>query len=185
VSQGVLPLILGRFAGPAAVGAFDVAALPLKGAEVANDGLRLSLFPQQARLAAQGDTATLDRSVRFYTLLGVSIGIPTAILGWFLVPWLIPLMYSSNFAEAVNPTRVMLVTAVAALSMGWAKTLMPAIGRPQVRTKVSLLELSVMVSLLLILASRGAIGAAGAVAVTYVLVAVTWWVIGRRTLHVA
>jgi lipopolysaccharide exporter len=185
LSQGVVPLILGRLAGPSAVGMFDVAALPLKGAEVANGGLRLSLFPQQAKLAAQGDNETLDRSVRFYTLLGLSIGIPSAIIGWVVAPWLIPIMYSDRFTPAVWPTRVLLAAGVASLSMGWAKTLMPALGKPQIRTKVSLLEFSVVMSLLFILGSRGAIGGAIAVAISYVLIALLWWVISRRTLRIA
>ena len=185
VSQGIVPLILGRVAGPSAVGVFDVAALPVKGAEVVNDGLRLSLFPQQARLAARGDLATLDRSVRFYTLLGVCIGIPAAILGWFLAPSLIPWMYSDDFIAAVGPTRVLLVAAAASLSMGWAKTLMPALGRARVRTKVSLLELSLVTGFVLILGSRGAMGAAIAVSSTYVLIALLWWIVGRRELRIA
>jgi O-antigen/teichoic acid export membrane protein len=180
VSQGIVPLILGRLAGSAAVGVFDVATLPVKGAEVANDGLRLSIFPQQARLAAKGDAATLRRSVKFYTLLGISVGLPFALLGWLLAPWLIPLMYSESFSSAVGPTRVLMAAAVASLSMGWAKTLMPALGRPQLRTKVSLLELCLMVSLLFIFGSSGAIGAAIAVTATYVLIALLWWVIGPR-----
>jgi lipopolysaccharide exporter len=183
VSQGVVPMILGRLAGASAVGVFDVAALPLKGAEVANDGFRLSLFPQQARLAARGDTSALDQSVRFYTILGLSIGIPAALIGWLVAPWLIPVMYSENFTDAVEPTRVLLAAAAASLSMGWAKTLMPALGRPQIRTKVSLLELSLVVSLLFVLGSKGAIGGAVALTSTYVLIALLWWVIGRSILR--
>jgi len=182
VSQGIVPLILGRLAGAGAVGVFDVAALPLKGAEVASDGLRLSIFPQQARLAARNDTATLHRSIRFYTLVGVTAGLPAALIGWFLAPWLIPLMYSNEFSDAIGPMRILLAAAVASLSMGWAKTLMPAVGRPEVRTKVSLLELTLVTVLLLVLGSRGAIGAASAVAITYCLVALLWLIIGPRSL---
>lgn len=183
VSVGIVPLFLGRLAGPSAVGVFDVAALPLKSAEVANDGLRLALFPQQARLAAKGDRDTLDRSVRFHTRVGISIGIPAALLGWILTPWLIPLLYSNRFDQAVAPTRVLLVAAAASLSMGWAKTLMPALGRPQVRTKVSLVELALVAALLAVLGHRGAIGGAIAVSTTFVLVALVWWVVGRRAIR--
>jgi O-antigen/teichoic acid export membrane protein len=178
----LVPIILGRAAGTASVGIYSVALLPMTVAAVVSAPLRLTLFREQAKLAAEGKHAILRQSIRGYTAIGLVLGIPSAVVGWFALPWLLRTMYSDDFASATEAARVLLVGAVAHLAIGWAKTLPAAIGRPRVRALVSGGELALTVALLAWLAGHGPSGAAAAVSVTAVVVAVTWWLLSDRLL---
>jgi O-antigen/teichoic acid export membrane protein len=162
--NGLVPVLLGRLSGPAAVAVFEVATFPLQAADVAGAPVRLALFPEQARLAAEDRREELSRSVRTYLRTALILGVPAAVAGWFLLPWLIPAFYSNRYESAVGPARTLLVAAVVSLALGWAKMLPAALGRPGLRVVVVALDAVVVLGLLATLAGRGAFG--GAVAVT-------------------
>jgi O-antigen/teichoic acid export membrane protein len=178
----LVPIILGRVAGTTSVGIYNVALLPMTLAAVVSAPLRLTLFREQAKLAAEGKRDVLRRSVRGYTAIALVLGIPGAALGWLILPWLLRTLYSDEFGGATEAARVLLLAAVAQLAMGWAKTFPAAIGRPEIRAIVSGGELVVTVSLLAWLAGRGPSGAAAAVSATAVVTAVTWWLVADRLL---
>jgi O-antigen/teichoic acid export membrane protein len=69
--------------------------LPVSAASIATGGLWMSLFPEQAAMSAKGAWASLRRSVRGHILLGFAVGAPAAVIGYFLLPWLISTLYSS------------------------------------------------------------------------------------------
>jgi len=156
----LIPVLLGRVAGPTAVGMFRVAMLPVFVVNSASGPIRMVLFPEQARLAAEGDLAQLQGAIRTHTLAAVAFSVPVAVGAWFALPWLLPLIFSERFEDAVGPARILLIAALVHFAGAWFKTLPAALGKPQLRTALSLFELIVMLSLLVVLGGQGAEGAA-------------------------
>lgn len=180
--QFLVPIILGRFQGAGAVGLISVAMAPVTAADISSSPIRMAIFPAQAELAGRGDVETLRRSVHLYTMAGLGLGIVGAIAGWLLLPVLIPAVYSDAFTEAVVPAQILLVAAVATLATGWSKKLPAAVGRPGLRTIVSLLELVLVVALLMILADEGVRGAAVALSASAVVISFAWLALLRKLL---
>lgn len=172
----LIPVLLGRLSGPATVGIFRVAMFPVFLAGSASSPIRLVLYPEQARLAAAGDLRQIRHAIRTHTLAALALSLPLAVAAWFALPWLLPLIYSEQFSEAVEPARILLVAAVVQLSASWFKTLPAALGRPQLRTALTLLELVLMVSLLILLGGQGSDGAAIAYSATALVSGVTAFV---------
>jgi O-antigen/teichoic acid export membrane protein len=159
-SGALIPVVLGRVAGPTAVGVFRVAMFPVFIADSASGPIRLVLYPEQAKLSAQGDLAQLRQAIRNHTLAALALSLPFAVAGWFALPWLLPLFFSDQFDDAVLPARILLIAAVVRFSGAWFKTLPAALGRPELRTALAVLELVVMISLLIVLGGQGSKGAA-------------------------
>jgi O-antigen/teichoic acid export membrane protein len=182
VSGTLVPVILARAAGTAAVGVYRVARLPIVAANTVQAPMRLAMFPEQSKLVAQGRMAEVRRSTKGYTLIAFGLGIAGAAVAYVAMPWLIPFLYSSSFESAVTPARIMLIAAVFNLAFLWRKTLLAALGRPEVRTRLVVLEVVVLLSVLLLLADRGAEGAAIAASAGAVAAGLAWVVVARRLL---
>jgi O-antigen/teichoic acid export membrane protein len=165
----LIPVVLGRVAGPTAVGIFRVAMFPVFLVNSASGPVRLVLFPEQARLVAEGDIAQVRYAIRSHTLAALALSIPFAVAAWFVLPWLLPFIFSEQFEEAVEPARILLVAAIVHFSGAWFKTLPAALGKPQLRTALALLELVLMVALLVVLGGEGSKGAAIAFSVASVV----------------
>jgi O-antigen/teichoic acid export membrane protein len=180
--RGAVSIVLGNAAGARAVGIFDVSMFPVSVADIASAPVKLSLLPEQARLAASGETEVLRQSVRWYTIVALAVGVPGAVAGWFLLPWLIGTFYSDAFAAAVGPARVLLIAALISLVMGWAKIFPVAVGRPQARTLITLAELAALVVLMVTLRGHGAMGAAISVTGAMAIGAAAWWLTASRWL---
>jgi O-antigen/teichoic acid export membrane protein len=176
----ILSIILGRGAGPVEVGMFSVAMFPVTLAGVFSAPIRMTMFPEQARLAAEGRAQVLWHGLRLYTTTTIVLGVSGALAGWFILPRLLPLLYGDKFEAATLPARIMLVAAVATLAVAWSKFLPAAIGRPFIRTVVSTIELVGMAILMLLLSEQGALGAAITISSVSVPVAVGWWFLARR-----
>jgi O-antigen/teichoic acid export membrane protein len=179
----LVPVVIGRAAGVEALGLFTVGMLPVSLAGMATSGLRLSLFPEQARLSAKGDWLGLKKSIRGHTWIGLVVGVSAAAIGYVLLPWLIPTLYSSAFTGSVTPARILLVAAVFSLAFSWAKTLAAAVGRPALRTIVSCVDLVVSITLIRLLADRGATGAAIATSLSVIFLAVAWWLVADSIIN--
>jgi lipopolysaccharide exporter len=164
----LIPVVLGRVAGPTAVGLFRVGMFPVVVADGVSGPLRLVLYPEQARLAAHGDLGQIRRAIRSHTLAALALSVPVAVIAWFALPWLLPLIYSQRFEDAVLPARILLIAAVVRFSTSWFKTLPAALGKPQLRTGLAVLELALMIALLILLGDMGSKGAAIAFAATSV-----------------
>lgn len=180
-SGALIPVLLGRLAGPTAVGLFRVSMFPVFVADNASGPIRLVLYPEQARLSAEGDHAQLRQAIRNHTLAALAVSLPFAAAGWFALPWLLPLIFSDAFDDAVLPARILLIAAVVRFSGAWFKTLPAALGRPELRTALAVLELAVMISLLIALGGRGSEGAAMAFAAASVVSRVTA-IVGARVI---
>jgi O-antigen/teichoic acid export membrane protein len=168
-SGALVPVLLGRLAGPTAVGLFRASMFPVFVADNASGPIRIVLYPEQARLSAKGDHAQLRQAIRNHTLAALAVSLPVAVAGWFALPWLLPLLYSDTFDDAVLPARIMLIAAVARFSGAWFKTLPAALGKPELRTALALFELALMILLLIVLGGQGSDGAAIAFAATSVV----------------
>jgi O-antigen/teichoic acid export membrane protein len=180
--ESLFPLLLGNLAGPGAVGVFRVAMLPVIASDMLSRPLRLVLFPEQARLHAERKIAELRRATSGYTALAFSLALPAAIVGWFAMPTLIEVLFSSSFDGAVTAARILLIAAVFHFSLAWSKSFHAAVGRPQIRTRLSALSLALSLLILLLLGDRGAEGAAIAYTVGVVASASVWLVIVHRYL---
>src|SRR6185436_14032691 len=123
------------------VGLFAIAMLPVVLADLASAPLRVMTFPEQAMLAARGRLDVLRTAIVAYTRVALAIGAVAAIAGWFVLPRLVATLYTSGFGGAVDPARILLVAAVATLAVAWSKALPAAVGRPNLRTWISLVEL--------------------------------------------
>ncbi|HVI17378.1 MAG TPA: oligosaccharide flippase family protein, partial [Gaiellales bacterium] len=109
--QYLFPVILGRLASIEAVGIFKIAMLPVTLADTVSGPIRIVVLPQQARLAAQNRWNQLRRAMSIYTGVGLAISAVGFVVGWFLLPTLIPAIYSSAFGGAVEPARILMVAA--------------------------------------------------------------------------
>jgi len=183
VRATLISVVLGRIAGAPAVGIFAVALLPLTLAQVASAPLRITMFPEQATLAAEGRIDVLRRAVVGYTRVALAVALVAAALGWFVLPRLISALFAHAFEDALAPARIMLIPAVVSLATAWSKSLPSAVGRPQVRTWISVVELGLTGMMLAALGSRGVIGAAWAIAITSVVVGLIWVVVTQRVLR--
>jgi O-antigen/teichoic acid export membrane protein len=182
ISGTLVPVILARAAGTAAVGVYRVARLPITAANTLQAPMRLAMFPEQSRLVAEGRMAEVRRSTKGYTLIAFGIGIVGAVVAYVAMPWLIPFLYSSSFESAVTPARIMLIAAVFNLAFLWRKTLLAALGRPEIRTRLVAVEVVVILSVLLPLADRGAEGAAIAASAGAVAAGLAWVAVARGLL---
>jgi O-antigen/teichoic acid export membrane protein len=177
-------VLLGALVGPAATGLFNIAMLPLTVVATATGPIRLVFFAEQAKLAAANAVATLRKTVRGYTVVALLVGVPFAVVGWFLLPWLIPTLFSDRFDGAVEPARIILIGAVAHLAAGtWTKGLPAAIGKPQLRTVMSAVFMVLVVVLTVLLTpSYGVTGAAIAHSAAAIATYIGWWFLTARTL---
>ena len=137
------------------------------------------MFPEQSRLVAEGRMAEVRRSTKAYTLIALRRRDRGRGRRLLVMPWLIPFLYSESFESAVTPARIMLIAAVFNLAFLWRKTLLAALGRPEVRTRLAAVEVVVMLAVLLILADRGAEGAAIAASAGAVAAGLAWVVVAR------
>jgi O-antigen/teichoic acid export membrane protein len=179
---GIVAVAVGRVAGPEALGLLSVAMFPVTLAAVVTAPLRLTTFAEQARMAAEGRLRTLWRAIRGYSLISLGVGLAAAAIGWFILPSLLPALYSHSFESALDPARILLVAAVATLATAWAKALPAAVGRPAVRTVVTVGEVVLLAILMVAFGAAGAVEAATALSITAVVVSVTWLVVARRML---
>jgi len=179
---GVVAALLGRGAGPSAVGLVSVASLPLTLSSVGTAALRLTAFAEQARLVAEGRVADLRRAIFGFTVAAGGFAAVAATIGWFLLPWLLTHLYSGAFADAVAPSRVLLLAASATLATAWTKALPAVLGRPALRTLMVSLELLILVGLMIAFGHRDAERAAWAISLSSAVSAVTWVGIARRIL---
>jgi O-antigen/teichoic acid export membrane protein len=181
----LVSVALGRLTSPIEVGALNVATFPVTLSAVLSAPLRTAMFPEHAKLAAERKTHLLWKSVKGYTLISLALGLVGALVGWFVLPWLLPKLYGSGFKRAVLPARILLVAAVASLAVAWSKTLPAAIGRPGIRTLISIGELVATALVIVPLAHYGATGAASAISVVTIVGALLWWTVIRRMLFSA
>jgi O-antigen/teichoic acid export membrane protein len=170
----LIPVLTGALLDPTAVGILAVSMLPISIAAFATTPLRMALLPEQARLWAEHKRNALRQIIRTYIRWTLFLGVIGGLVGWFVLPWLISLLYSERFQDAIWPARVMIAAGIATLVTGWAKNLPAAVGRPWVRVWVSALQLALTGLLLVPLSQYGTIGVSVGVAGGFILGALIW-----------
>jgi O-antigen/teichoic acid export membrane protein len=181
--SSLIPAILGSVSGVGTVGIFSVALFPANLAGLATAGLRLALFPEQARQAAEGDFQGLRKAIRGATMIGLAIALPAAIAGWFLLPVLLPAIYSDQFEDAVLPARILLIAGVIHLALAWGKSFFAAVGRPWLQTALqAAFAVLTVAGMVLLAGDHGSTGAAIVYTFAYAVTALPLWFLANRIL---
>jgi hypothetical protein len=177
----LVPVLLGVVAGPTQVGLFRIAQTPQTGLAAASSPARLVLLTEQTRDWEGGRHVSVLAGIRKYTV-GAGVLMVVAVPVFFvLMPWLVEIVFGSEYDGAVAAARVILLAAAIQFAIGWTKSLPVTIGRPQLRILTHGLETIVVVPLVIALGAEwGATGAAVAVLVSTVVFAATWAIVLAR-----
>ena len=176
--SALTPVLLGIVAGTTQVGYYRVALAPQSGFSAASAPVRLVLLTEQTRDWEHGREGNVLRGLRSYTL--AALGVAAVAVPVFLVamPWLVRVVFGSEYLPAVDAARIVLVAAAIQLVLGWSKSLPVTIGRPHLRIVTHGIETLVLLPLVVVLGDRwGVTGAAVAFLVSTLVFAATWAVV--------
>ncbi|MGH3137678.1 MAG: lipopolysaccharide biosynthesis protein [Gaiellaceae bacterium] len=177
----LVPLVLGIVAGPTQVGLFRIAQTPQTGLAAASSPARLMMLTEQTRDWEQGARASVLAGVRSYSKWAGAVMVVTVPVFFLAMPWLIEVVFGSEYGAAVDAARIVLLAAAIHFTIGWTKSLPVTIGRPRLRIVTHGLETLVAIPLVVVLGSEwGATGAAVAVLASTVVFAASWLVVISR-----
>ena len=179
--SALTPVLLGIVAGTTQVGYLRVALAPQSGFSAASAPVRLVLLTEQTRDWEHGRTANVLRGVKRYSVGAAGVALVSLPVFLLAMPWLVEVVFGSEYLPAVDAARIVLVAAAVLLVLGWSKSLPTTIGRPRLRIVTHALEAIVLLPLVLVLGDRdGVTGAAVAILVSTLVFAVAWLVILAR-----
>jgi len=174
----LIPLILGVVSGTTQVGLFRIATTPQTGLAAASSPARLVLMTEQTRDWEKGARSSVLAGVRSYSKWAGGIMIVAVPVFFVAMPWLIRIVFGSEYDGAVHAARVILIAAAIHFALGWTKSLPVTIGRPRLRIVTHGLETIVAIPLVALLGDEwGATGAAVGVLVSTVVFALAWLVV--------
>ncbi len=177
----LVPLVLGIVAGPTQVGLFGIAQTPQTGLAAASSPARLMMLTEQTRDWEKGERTRVLAGVRSYSKWAGAIMVVAVPVFFLAMPWLVEVVFGSEYGGAVDAARIVLLAAAIHFSIGWTKSLPVTIGRPRLRIVTHGLETLVAIPLVAVLATEwGATGAAVAVLVSTVVFAAAWLVVLAR-----
>jgi len=177
----LVPLLLGVVAGPTDVGLFRIAQTPQTGLSAASSPARLVLLTEQTRDWEHGEQTRVLAGVRGYTLWAGALMLVTVPVFFIAMPWLVKVVFGSQYGGAVDAARIVLVAAALQFVLGWTKSLPVTIGRPRLRIVTHGIEALVAIPLVAVLGVEwGATGAAIAVLASSVAFAAAWAVVLAR-----
>jgi len=176
--SALAPVLLGVVAGTTQVGYYRVALAPQSGFSAATAPVRLVLLTEQTRDWEHGRSASVLRGLRHYSLGAAAVALVSLPVFLLAMPWLVRVVFGSDFLPAVDAARIVLVSAAILLVLGWTKSLPVTIGRPRLRIVTHGLETVVLLPLVVVFGDRwGVTGAAVAILVSTVVFALAWVVI--------
>jgi O-antigen/teichoic acid export membrane protein len=177
----LIPLILGVVSGTTQVGLFRIATTPQTGLAAASSPARLVLLTEQTRDWEKGARSSVLAGVRSYSKWAGGIMVVAVPVFFVAMPWLIRIVFGSEYDGAVHAARVILIAAAIHFALGWTKSLPVTIGRPRLRIVTHGLETIVAIPLVALLGDEwGATGAAIGVLVSTVVFALAWLVVIAR-----
>ena len=177
----LIPLILGVISGTTQVGLFRIATTPQAGFAAASSPARLVLLTEQTRDWEQGARSSVLAGVRSYSKWAGAIMVVAVPVFFVSMPWLIRVVFGSEYDGAVHAARIVLVAAAIHFVFGWTKSLPVTIGRPRLRIVTHGLETLVAIPLVAVLGAEwGATGAAVAVLASTLVFAGAWLVVITR-----
>ncbi|HET9287418.1 MAG TPA: oligosaccharide flippase family protein [Gaiella sp.] len=172
------PVLLGVVAGTTQVGYYRVALAPQSGFSAASAPVRLVLLTEQTRDWEYGRAQTVLRGLRRYSLGAAAVAAVAVPVFLLAMPWLVRVVFGSEYLPAVDAARIVLVAAAILLVLGWSKSLPVTIGRPHLRIVTHGIETLVLLPLVVVLGARwGVTGAAVAVLIATIAFALTWAVV--------
>ncbi len=175
------PVLLGLVAGTTQVGYYRVALAPQSGFSAASAPVRLVLLTEQTRDWEHGRAATVLRGLRRYSLGAAAVALVSLPVFLLAMPWLVRIVFGSDFLPAVDAARIVLVSAAILLVLGWTKSFPVTIGRPRLRILTHGLEAIVLLPLVLLFGDRwGVTGAAVAILVSTLVFGLAWLVVLAR-----
>ena len=177
----LIPLILGVVSGTTQVGLFRIATTPQTGLAAASSPARLVLLTEQTREWEKGARSSVLAGVRSYSKWAGGIMVVAVPVFFVAMPWLIRIVFGSEYDGAVHAARIILIAAAIHFALGWTKSLPVTIGRPRLRIVTHGLETIVAIPLVALLGDEwGATGAAIGVLVSTVVFALAWLVVIAR-----
>jgi O-antigen/teichoic acid export membrane protein len=177
----LVPLILGVVSGTTQVGLFRIAQTPQTGLAAASSPARLVLMTEQTRDWERGERSRILAGLRSYSKWAGGLMIVAVPAFFIAMPWLVELVFGSEYDGAVAAARIVLLAAAIHFVIGWTKTLPVTIGRPRLRILTHGLETLVAIPLVAVLGAEwGATGAAVAVLVSTLVFAAAWLVVLLR-----
>jgi O-antigen/teichoic acid export membrane protein len=136
------------------------------------------MLTEQTRDWEKGERTRVLAGVRSYSKWAGAVMVVAVPLFFLALPWLIDLVFGSEYGGAVDAARVVLLAAAIHFAIGWTKSLPITIGRPRLRIVTHGLETLVVIPLVAVLGAEwGATGAAVAVLVSTVAFAAAWIVV--------
>jgi O-antigen/teichoic acid export membrane protein len=172
------PVLLGVVAGTTHVGYYRVALAPQSGFSAASAPVRLVLLTEQTRDWEYGREQTVLRGLRRYSLGAAAVAAAAVPAFLLAMPWLVRVVFGSEYLPAVDAARIVLVAAAILLVLGWSKSLPVTIGRPHLRIVTHGVETLVLLPLVVVLGARwGVTGAAVAILIATLAFALTWAVV--------
>ena len=177
----LIPLILGVVSGTTQVGLFRIATTPQTGFAAASSPARLVLLTEQTRDWEKGARSSVLAGVRSYSKWAGAIMVVAVPVFFVAMPWLIRVVFGSEYDGSVHAARVILIAAAIHFTLGWTKSLPVTIGRPRLRIVTHGLETLVAIPLVAVLGAEwGATGAAVAVLASTLVFAGAWLVVITR-----
>jgi len=141
----------------------------------------LIMLTEQTRDWERGRESEVLGSVRRYSLAALGLMVVVVPVAWWLMPDLVRIVLGSDYVDAVDAARLILLAAAIQLIYGWTKSLPVSIGRPNLRIVAHAIETAVLIPLLIPLGAEwGATGAAAAVLVSTAVFAGVWTVLLLR-----
>jgi O-antigen/teichoic acid export membrane protein len=177
-ARGTFPaMLVGLVASPRGAADFRVAQAPQTAAQTLSAPARLVLLTEQTHHFEHGRIDRIRSLLRRYMLATSAILVVLVPLGWWAMPWLVDVVYTSKYSGSVEAARLILVASAVQLVFGWTKSFPISIGRPVLRIVAQGVEVAVLVPALLVMAWLwGAPGAGGAILLSSLALAAVWTV---------
>ena len=147
-------LILGYFFGSGAAGIYKVARVVIKVIARITDPIHEVIFPKLVSLSTLNLYDRLVEMVKFSVRSLLKLVIPLLIVIFLFTEQFIGLVFGTQYISASDTMKVLAVAALFTGSTFWLTPLLLAIGRPGLRTMVSMFKILTYVVLLLVLVPK-------------------------------
>ncbi len=160
-------LILGYFFGGGAAGLYKVARSVIKVLSRLTDPLYEAIFPKLVSFSTLNLYDRLAEIIKFSVRSLLKFAIPVLIIILLFAEQLIGLVFGDQYTIASNTMKVLTIAVLFKGSTFWLTPLLLAIGRPGLRTIISMVKILMYVVLLLVLVPKYSYLGAG---ITYLIV---------------
>lgn len=172
-----VPLLRG-VSTPTQVADYKVAQSPQTGFSMLSAPARMILVTEHTRSWERGSHRAVLADVKRYSMLAAGLMAALVPVSIVLMPWIVRLVFTSKFDDAVDAARLVVVAGALQFLVGWSKSIPIAVGRPNLRIWTHGAESLVLLPLTAVLGWKwGATGAAGAMVAASGAFVVMWAVL--------